>query len=237
MRQPPSDRRLRHMLWGSLTGHLLALALLLGWAQLSHLRTPPPQNVLITKLVRLGKQRPKELLPQKEMAAKTPSPPAATPLPTPAALSPAPTTAAAIAPPAATRPTAQARARALSRVNSAVAKLKRAAVGEADGAVDGETDLAQQGDQFASEINRCIHEHYVIRGVDAARTKGKSAEVKLWINRDGKITGHRIVHGTGLSAMDQAIGEAIKGCARVSAPPAALRDEIRTLGVAMTFTP
>lgn len=239
MRQPPPDQRLQQMLLGSLAAHGLALLLVLGWAQLTARRTPPPQNVLVTKLVRLGTPRPKELLPQKDPAPQAQAAPA--PAPQAPAVPQTPVAPAAksvaIAPPQAAAPTAKERAKASSNFKNALAKMKRSVDGQADGSVNGETDVAQEGDKYASEINTCLQNHYVIRGVDAERAKDRSADVQLWIARDGRITGHKITKTSGLSAMDQAVSIAVQGCGRVSAPPTALRDKIRTYGVTLTFTP
>ncbi|KAK1548537.1 hypothetical protein Q3G72_029189 [Acer saccharum] len=241
MRQPPSEKRLRHMLLGSLAAHGLGLLLLLGWAQLSARRTPPPQNVLVTKLVRLGTPRPKELLPQKEPPPQPAPAPAAAPKPSAPAPAPTPPAAAAkavsVAPPAPVAPSAKERAHALSRVNSALAKLKRNVDGQADGSEHGDTDIARQGDKWASEIENCIAKNYTIEGTDPRRAVGLSAVVTLHVQNNGKILDHRIQVSSGLPAFDRAVSRAVTRCNQVSPPPVAMRRQLQRDGVEITFKP
>lgn len=240
MRQTPSDKRLRPMLLGSLAAHVLGFVLLVGWAQLANRRTPPPQHVLVTKLVRLGAPRPKELLPQKDSAPVAARAPASTPPPSQPAPAPTPpqiSKAAAIAAPVAAPPSAKERAKALSRVNSALAKLKRHTDGQADGTQDGETDVAQAGDKWASEVRSCIAKNYTIEGTDPRRAEGRSAKVVLRVQNNGKIVDYRIQVSSGLSAFDQAVGRAVTRCGQVSPPPAAMRLQLQRDGVEIEFRP
>ncbi len=223
----------------------------------------PPQQVLMTKLVRLGKPRPKEMLPRLPDPVATPAAPdpAAITPPTPPPVIQAP----AAAPPAANvpsaavavpllvpkskpsvaakpaQPSARDRVKALSRVHQALERLKGDVVGEKDGAVEGDSDVSVEGNAYLSEVERCIRGHYAIEGytaekLQALQAQTTQADVVIFIDSGGKITRFNIKKSSGPSAFDQAVSRAVTRCGKVSPPPAAMRALVRA-GVEIVFKP
>lgn len=242
MRRKVSKPSLQGMLLASLGGHSLALVGLIVAANLSARMAPPPQNVLVTKLVRLGAPRPKELLPQKDPPPATPPPPAppppTAPPPQPASPAVAPAAAAAVAVPLQPKaPTAQERAASLSRVNKSLERLRRKVDGQATGAANGETDIAQEGDRWGTEVRTCVQKNYTIEGTDPSRTAGRAAVVIVRVEANGRIFDYTIKESSGLAAFDAAVGRAVRRCGQVSAPPAPIRARVRREGVEINFRP
>ena len=220
--------------------------LLLGF-WLYHLApsTPrPPQAVLTTKLVRLGTPRPKELLPRKEEPQVLPAP---APPPTPVAAPPTPVSSPSIPPPrtAAVAPpaqiTAQQKAAAMNKVNSALQRLKSQLDGQKDGSMYGDVadeDLAVQGNRYATEVQRCVKDKFgLVEGMDRSKIAHLNAIVVIRIEADGKIVGFKIEKSSGLAVVDAAVGRAVQRCARVSPPPVHMRRQMRYDGIQIDFKP
>ena len=234
---------LRTMLAASLAVHVVGMVGLWAAGVLWTRREPPPQHVLVTKLVRLGTPRPKELLPQKD---PTPTPAAPTPLPAaPKAPAPKPTPVAAVpAPVPVQAPTAQQRAAAMGRVSRSLDRLRRQVDGQADGDAAGDTDLAQEGDKWASEVASCFKRNFAVEGLDANRLAHLSVPLQLRVQANGKIVGWTIVNekgqpaSSGYPALDVGVGRAIQRCGKVSPLPEYWRRKVRAQGfVAFRFAP
>jgi TonB family protein len=221
----------------SMALHLAAFVGALGVGQLHLAKAAPVQTVLVTKLVRLGKERPPELLPRKPEAP----PPAAKPV-------------AAVTPqvevkdhqPAAkpeSLPSAKDRIAQLSQVSKALERLKKQGADEPEGLADGVRDgevsrLAQAmaGNQFATEVYRCIKQYYSIEGMDQSRVRDRSAVVIVRIDTDGRFIEHRIERSSGLEAFDRAVDRAVIKCGKVSPPPSEISDAVRD-GLEVVFQP
>ena len=236
---PPRPRKAPNVGAYLVTSALAHLALLLGGMAVAHWlqRPKPAQQVIVTRLVRLGPQRPKEALPQLNASPKAAPDRRPTPerKPAPADVKAVPTAPAKPSPDA--KAQAQARAQSRSQAESALARLKREAAGAVDGDVAGESDLAEEGDRYLAEVQRCLHAHYEILGLDSSQTQGLHALVVVRIQADGRIFDHRIAQSSGLSAFDQAVSRAVLGCGRVSPPPAHLQRDARKEGIGIDFTP
>lgn len=226
------------MLVGSAVGHLAVAALVMGIAQLTVRWTPPPQNALMTKLVRLGTPRPKEYLPRKQ----EPPPPA--PPPPPAAMAPqgaAPVTPVPKnAPPAPSPvhdagPSAQERVESMSRTSKALDRLKQKVDGQADGSVNGDADEAQLGNAYATEVQKCIQRNFVIEGTSPDAVANRKALVLVRIEVDGRFIDNKILEGSGMAAFDEAVRRAVMRCGQVSAPPVPLRSTLRHDGIEVVF--
>lgn len=229
------DLQLGRALLRSAVAHALLAAVAIGsgyaW------RTPKPaQQVMVTRLVRLGPSKSKDLLPQLS-AAKAPTTPKA-PAPDKAvkAANKPPEAKAAAAVPSASAEQA-ARSKSQSDTRAALQRLRQHAIGEVDGSVDGDADVAEQGDRYAAEIYRCVKANYVIEGIEAQAVVGKRALVLLFVQGDGRIASHRLVEGSGLVAFDQAVSRAVRKCGKVSPPPAAWRARLRKEGMEIEFKP
>ena len=231
----------------SICGHALLLLLFYLLQFWQPLFRAPPQQVLITKLVRLGTPRDKNLLPQKDEPPPTPPPPTAAAVtppppaeskaePAPAPAKPTPAVAPAAKPPA----TAQERARALTKVDSALDKLRRKVDGDKDGAVDGDVSdatLALIGNRYATIVQKCLKNNYVIEGSDLRQVQHLSAVIALRIAADGRIVDFKVVQSPGVPAFEQAIARAVRRCGKVEPPPAEYRSTVGKEGLEITFVP
>ena len=98
-------------------------------------------------------------------------------------------------------------------------------------------DLAVQGDRYATEVQRCIQNHYEVEGLDPSKVNHLRATVVIRIEADGKIVGFKIEKSSGLTAFDAAVGRAVQRCGRVSAPPVQMRRQVRYDGIQIDFKP
>jgi TonB family protein len=263
----PQGSSVRHatnvtwMLGTSLAAHLAVGAGFFALANFSPPRNLPPQQVLMTQLVRLGTPRAKELLPRMPdpaakpvQAAEVPPVPPPTPVPPSVAPSPpaAPQTAAAIPVPTLTpaapvpkKPVAPRKAtvsardriRAMGRMSHALERLKTAVDGQQDGSEQGDSDTAVLGNAYTTEVSRCLQAHYVIEGYNADKVSGLQAQVILHIDSEGRIIRYKLEKSSGLMAFDQAVGRAVSRCGKISPPPAALRNQVRKDGIEILFKP
>lgn len=221
----------------SLLLHGLAALIFAIWAAAAAAAPAPPKRLLTARLVQLGTPRKPELLPTlaaPARAIKRPPPP--TP-PAPSKTPPAPLTAAAAEPKAAAAAALGSAAAPQTSTRSALDRLRREVMGAADGSAQGDTDVAAQGDRYAKEVTDCLRQHWVIEGMDAQGVLGRHALVLIRIGPDGRILAHRILTGSGQAAVDNAVSRAVRGCGRVSPPPAAWRDRLRRDGMEIDFTP
>ena len=188
------------------------------------------ETVMTAKLVRLGRERPKEFLPRKEE-------------PLPSAPKPAPVEASpqskAGKPVAGKDPTAEKRSfsDALSRLKKSSAEAPE---GHADGVVDGEvSSLAESliGNRYVTEIYKCVKDRYAIEGIPPERIRGKSATVFLRVLADGTFFDVKVEKLAGVAAFDRAVDKAIRRCGKVSPPPKEILDRIRTDGIEFEFKP
>jgi TonB family protein len=234
---------------------------LVFWAGLRLLGAyqPPPRQVVMARLVRLGKPRPKELLPrlpdQPLPPAPTPSPapppppivapappvrvvpPAVVPTASPKPLPPQPMPLQKPAAPRVPSTNARGRARALGRLRQALERIKTEVAGQQDGSAAGDADAAIAGERYSAEIDACLHAHYVIEGYAAERVAGVLAQVAIRIDSTGKIIDYRLEKSSGVAAFDQAVGRAVTRCGKVSPPPPHLRRAIGKEGIEITFRP
>ena len=231
---------------GSLAVHLAVVGIVFAAANFAPRFEPPPKAMLVTKLVRLGVERPKEQLPRLDTAPPPPPPPpppAAVPQAAPAPPPPTPAppkSNPAPAPPSNSAPSplsAKDRIKEMSRTKSALDRLKQQVDGRADGSVDGDSDVAVEGDRYTTLLTKCLERNYAILGKDAARVAGLSVDVVIKIGSDGTILSWKIEQGSGVASFDQDTLRAVQGCRKIEAPPAALRDRVRREGVEVNFKP
>lgn len=187
----------------------------------------PPQNVITTKLVRLGKERPKDWLPRKT----EPPPPAAKPEPTPAVA----------AQPSETAPSAKDRIKELSKVASALDRLKQhdeeEPEGREDGTPSGDAKEAIVGNKFATEVYNCLKANWAVEGLDESRVRNKKAAIVVRVASDGRFIESEITDSSGVPNFDQAVIRAVKRCGKVSPPDPVIRDAVKSDGIEVVFTP
>jgi TonB family protein len=188
------------------------------------------ETVITAKLVRLGKERPKDFLPRKEE-----------PLPSAAKTSPVPasdksTTAKTIN---GKDPTVEKRS-----LSDALGRAKKSSAdepeGQADGVADGEvSSLAQAlvGNRYVTEIYKCVKTNYAIEGLPPEKIKGKSAMIFIRVQADGTFFDIKLERGSGLAGFDRVVEKAIKRCAKVSPPPREILDRVRDDGIEFEFKP
>ncbi len=199
-----------------------------------HASARKPQKVIVTELVRLGKERPENLLPRKEQPP--PEPTRVDPPPQTAPTDPAP--AEKPPPPKDATPSAKERLSQLSKVQNALDRLKsdEEPEGKADGSQYGTVAKALAGNKLASEVAACMKAHWSLPGMSAAQAAGKAADIAVNVERDGRLTNYEITKSSGDSRYDAAVINAAKTCGRVSPPVAEAAEQAKD-GFVITFTP
>ena len=236
VRRPTKGQpRLGAAILGSAIVHVLAVAVIVFAGRLGHTRKPV-QNVITTELVRIGKERPKDLLPRKEEPPPEPEkaqpPPQDQPKPDPAPHEkPQPQPDA--------KPSAKDRLAALSKVQNALDRLKteEEPEGREDGSQYGTVSKALAGNKLASEVVACMKANWTLPGMTAAQVAGKSAVIAVSVQRDGRLSDLDITKSSGDARFDAAVKAAALKCGKVSAPPAEIAEQMRKDGFEVTFTP
>ena len=197
-----------------------------------------PERVMVTKLVRLGAPRPKELLPRR---AAPPPPPAAVALtPSPKKTPAPPPKPIPKAKPPPRPPTAQQRLQQMQQVQHALDRLKSRdkAAGDPEGTPGGETSEALEQiatTRFGTEVYRCMKANYAVEGIDPRVVKGRSATVLIRVRADGQIIDYKLTKSSGLAIFDAAVAHAVKRCGRVPPPGAAIRERMQREGIVLDF--
>lgn len=239
-RQLPAS--LRKLLVGSLGVHtgvvLLAIA---AQALGGGLRAREPIEFMPTKLVRLGEKRPEQMLPRLESPAPASTPTPDAPPSPPTASSP-PVTLGKPTPAPSVRTTQQALSnlREQTQVTGALNRLRGLVAGDPEGVREGEVSDAQlaiAGNKFATEVFRCLKQHYAIEGIDRTAVADKVATVRIQIGPTGFFTKSQISQGSGLPAFDRAVERAVERCGKVSPPPEVLRARVARDGLEIVFKP
>lgn len=216
----------------SLGVHVTAIIVGIVSIRSAHSRKPA-QNVIVTELVRLGKERPKDLLPRKDE-----------PPPEPTKTDPAPQTKPTDAPPPQVKPkdatpSAKDRLSQLSKVQSALDRLKSQdePEGREDGSQYGTAAKALAGNKLASEVYACMKAHWDLLGMSPAQAAGKSTKLAVNVQKDGRLTDFEITKSSGDQRFDSAVKGAAQKCGRVSPPPDQIAEQARKDGFELTFTP
>jgi colicin import membrane protein len=231
---------------GAVHAALVAFAILRGSGPDIDLEQKP----IVAKLVRLGEERPKQLLPRKE---QPPPPPAAAepaPVPVPTApVAPAPAvatakptapTAAAPKPPASTKPPpgpASGRrtlSSVLDRVRSETAEEQ---YGSPDGDPLGDSSDGEEGDRYLALVKRALDDNFTAPAVISERERlHLQADVILFIEPDGRIDRFTFERRSGNGAFDAALERTVR-TTRVPPPPPEKREAYRRGGIRLTYRP
>lgn len=218
----------------SVIAHFTVIILAIVSIKSAHSRKPV-QNVIVTELVRIGKERPKDLLPRKD--EPPPEPTKADPPPQTAPTDPAP--AVKPTPPKDATPSAKDRLSQMSKVQNALDRLKNQEEpeGREDGSQYGTTNKALAGNKLASEVYACMKAHWDLPGMSAAQAAGKSAKLAVNVQKDGRLTDLEVTKSSGDQRFDAAVKNAAQKCGRVSPPDAEIAEQARKDGFELTFTP
>jgi TonB family protein len=221
-------------------GVLMTVALHVGLAAMvyfGHVRAAAPapvvHDVMITRMVHLGKPREKFLLPK----IPEPPPPKAPPpqikvtddLNAPAAKKEPPK-------PRDPEPAKQAnhaldRARELARRAAA----EQPPEGELNGSALGTATSAAEGDAYATAVHEAISRNWSVpAGLSVGEVSNYQTEIRVSIAPDGELVNPSIVHSSGNALFDDACMQAIQTTHRVPPPPAPVRARFRR-GVALAF--
>jgi colicin import membrane protein len=229
---------------GALHAALVALAILRGSGPDIDLEQKP----IVAKLVRLGEERPKQLLPRKEQPPPPPAAaePAPVPVPTaPAPVAPAPAVATAKptaqkAPPKQAAPTKQSQPPASSRrtLSNVLDRVRSETAEEQYGSPDGDPmgDSSDgEGDRYAALVTAAIKSNYALPTTISERDRlHLSAVVVLTIQPDGRIASFTFERRSGNAAYDAALERALRQT-RLPPPPPDRREELRSTGLGIRF--
>lgn len=226
---------------GALHAALFAVAILRGSAPEIDLEQKP----IVAKLVRIGEQRPKELLPRKEEPPPAPAPADPAPVPVPTATAPVAPAPAVTTKPAAPRPPAPAKpaaapsrgtGRSLSSVLDRVRKeTDEAQWGSPDGDPMGDASDGDEGDRYLALVTRALQDNYNVPPTIPERERlHLRAQIALYIEADGRITRFEFERRSGNDAFDNALERAIRQT-RAPPPPPDKRIVYRTRGILVLF--
>ncbi len=216
-------------------------------ASLAPRLAPPPQSVLVTKLVRLGEVRPKDYLPQKETPPPPPPPPppaSIAPAVAPQPVPPVPPAARALEkkPDAVVAPKNDPNSRGPSApsdaATSALQRLKKQ-FGAKDGNLNGDVsdaDMQVIGNRYLTELTKCLRANFEVQGLNKGSVGNLSAKFLVRIRRDGTIISARVTQSSGDERFDRFAERAAEKCHKISPPPPELRSEAQS-GVGVIFSP
>jgi TonB family protein len=223
------------------------LAAVLGLSAWKSSRAPInlDQKVIRATLVRRGQARDSRLLPRVEEPPPPPkveTPPA--PIPPPPeppkpVAAPVPSPAPAARPEAGKAPADDAQRR--SRLFDAFQRTSQRARKEPlEGAADGDpegTSATAEGEQYFGIINRDVHRYYdVSQTIPEQERLRLKTDIFLKISPTGAVVEVKVAGPSGNELFDNAVLAAVKKAAPFPAPPAHLRDALRTTGVVLRFT-
>ena len=217
---------------------------------------PEPKNIIATKLVRLGKERPKDMLPR---LPKQAPPPVATakPQPKPVKEKPAPPTPPKPKPepktskkatpktvpqnlkPEATSTSKPSVSNALSRLKSLTSsKGDEEPEGVSDGSVLGEAAKRVIGNRYVGEVYTSIKAAYALEGIDpqSPALAGKTVVIAVWISRRGKVQRTKVLQPSGVEAFDRSVEKTLKRVRAVPAPPKEIWELVAD-GIEIEFSP
>ena len=215
---------------------------------------PEPKNIIATKLVRLGKERPKDMLPR---LPKQAPPPVATAKPQPKPVKEKPA-----------RRRRQNQSQNLRRarrhaqrcpktpnlkrlltkpsVSNALSRLKSLTSskgdeepeGVSDGSVLGEAAKRVIGNRYVGEVYTSIKAAYALEGIDpqSPALAGKTVVIAVWISRRGKVQRTKVLQPSGVEAFDRSVEKTLKRVRAVPAPPKEIWELVAD-GIEIEFSP
>ena len=208
----------------------------------SQVNAPPPppviRDLMVTKMITLGKPREKFWLPR----IVTPPPPVKPP---PATIKIANSPDAAPAPPPPVKPPPNLEDRQISNdLKRALARAKMLSQSAKDeppegsltGSESGTTSSAEEGDAYATQVSDAIHKNWSAPAglLDDAQLKSLTAEVRVSIAEDGRLGAPAMVRPSGNELFDDSCLQAVRSTGQVPPMPPAARARFRH-GVVILF--
>jgi TonB family protein len=211
---------------GGIAATLLIHALLVVLVYYGHLKTAPrpeaPRDMIVTRLVALGKPRDKFWLPRLVQPPKPKAPDAIKVTDDPNAL-PAPKEAPKLEDATISKDLRRALERAKALAQNAAAE--EAAEGSLTGSAEGTSNHAVSGDEYATAINDAVHKHWSTPTgfVSDSELAALSADVRISISADGVLANPRVTKPSGNQYFDDSCMQAVKATGRVPPPPAGFK--------------
>lgn len=227
--QASANTRIRPLGRGTFLGGIAATflihALLAGLVYYGQLKSPPrpeaPRDMIVTRLVSLGKPRDKFWLPRIVQPPKPKAPDAIKVSEDPNAL-PAPKEAPKLEDTTISKDLRRALERAKSLAQNAAAE--EAAEGSLTGSPMGTSNQAVSGDEYATAIYEAVRKNWSTPTgfVSDSELATLSAEVRVSISADGALGNPRLLKPSGNQYFDDSCVQAVKATGRVPPPPAGL---------------
>ena len=215
---------------GGIAATLLIHALLVVLVYYGHLKSPPrpeaPRDMIITRLVALGKPRDKFWLPRIVQPPKPKAPDAIKVTDDPNA-APAPKEAPKLEDTTISKDLRRALERAKALAKNAAAE--GAAEGSLTGSAEGTSNQAAIGDEYATAIHDAVLKHWSTPTgfVSDSELATLSAEVRVSISPDGVLGNPKVIKPSGNQYFDDSCVEAVKATGRVPPPPAGFKRGFR----------
>ena len=209
---------------------MLIHALLVVLVYYGHLKSPPrpeaPRDMIITRLVALGKPRDKFWLPRIVQPPKPKAPDAIKVTDDPNA-APAPKEAPKLEDTTISKDLRRALERAKALAKNAAAE--EAAEGSLTGSAEGTSNQAAIGDEYATAIHDAVLKHWSTPTgfVSDSELATLSAEVRVSISPDGVLGNPKVIKPSGNQYFDDSCVEAVKATGRVPPPPAGFKRGFR----------
>jgi TonB family protein len=200
-----------------------------------HVRAPPPppmvHDLMVTRLVHLGKPRDKFYLPRIIEPPRPQAPPPT--IKVTDDLNAAPAKKEPARPPD-PEPSKQLK-RALDRARAFAKNAEEPTEGLPTGSEQGTANQASIGDEYATLVHDAINKNWSVpAGLSIGDVVNLSTEIRVSIGDDGELIKPTMTTSSGNSLYDDACMQAIQTTRRVPPPPAAVRARYRR-GVVMQF--
>ena len=218
-------------------GALVVTALLHGGiatiVMVQHMRADPPvlmpRDFMVAKIVRLGRKRPKNLLPTIPVQPAPMAPKAAVKLTDNETAKVTPKTE---PPPPDSKPgdlqKALSRARQLSHLQAQADQE-----GDPAGDPEGNSDTASPGDLYATLVYKLYHEQWNLPHLAAAQ--GLAAVARVFVDGQGNVLNATIAKASGNGPFDDSVTEVLHKVKKLPPPPPALALRFERSGIALEF--
>jgi TonB family protein len=207
--------------FGGIFATLLIHVSLAALIYFAHVKSPPPievpRDLIVTKLVALGKPREKFWLPRIVQPPRPKAPPATLNLTDDANAAPAPKE----APKLEDADLSKELRRALRRAQLLAQGAEEPAEGSLTGSSEGTSTEGVQGDAYATLIDAAIRANWVtpVGLITDAELAGLVAKIRMSIDEDGTLSNPVVKKSSGNPYFDDSCIQAVKATGKVPPPP------------------